>query len=101
MIELDNRVVYWRATKYGPDHIPVHGDLSRQYGQHLRQWSKRYQTFQALPTKAQEDVAVLSMNVAGERTPGVGMRVSQFVFWLEDERTVREIEYDDSVSQEK
>lgn len=111
MIELDNRVVYWRATKYGPASAnsvaatriagPDGKALATYDGHYVKQWVKRYKIFQSLPVSAQEAVAVLSMNTAGERTLGVGMRVSQFVYWLEDARTIREIEHDNTVPQEK
>lgn len=96
MIELDDRVSYWRATKYGPAGMqPV------EAGQYTKQWFKRYKDFSSLPTKAKEAVAVLSMNAIGEVMQGVGIRMNQFTYWLDDSPATVEIETDTSVQKER
>lgn len=108
MIELDNRITYWRATKYGQSSvefgaapIKVEGQAANYDAGYVKQWMKKYPEFKALPTGAKEAVAALSMAGYGERIPKLGYRVSQFVYWLEDQKAIKEIENDNTVPKEK
>jgi hypothetical protein len=108
MIELDNRITYWKATKFGPSSggfglapMKAEGGPANYDAGYIKQWIKKYSEYKKLPTKAKEAVACLSMSGYGERIPKIGYRVSQFVYWLEDPITIKEIENDNSVPKEE
>lgn len=59
-------------------------------------WRLEYPDFMALPERTRVNVAALRMYAANEKVPGLGRRVSDTTFWLDDSPELLE-EYGDVV----
>lgn len=88
---MTDKLDHWRVLKLGvnvtsvaPDSYARSVAAGFDVGCTYEQWRRSYPNFHAMPTKTKEAVAVLKMNQDGEKTEGIGRRVSENTFWLED-----------------
>jgi len=90
VLDVTDKQDHWRVLKLGVNVTSVAPiAYARSFaagleGSNLEQWRRSYPNFHAMPTKTKEAVAVLKMNQDGEKTEGIGRRVSENTFWLED-----------------
>ena len=78
MLDVSDMTSHWRVLKIGD--APLGETMNN-----VEQWRRKYRGFRDLPRKTQEAVAVLRMCDLGEHLTGVGCKVSDNTFWIDDQ----------------
>ena len=91
MIEVADRAQFWRVIKYGSAKaeyglapVKIEGQLVQYDWNYIEEWRRKYKTFQDLPSRTKEAVALLTLCDDNQAVKAVGRRVSRDTFWLDD-----------------
>lgn len=97
MLDVHDMGHAWRVMRVagGLQAIPWYGTVLVSRDEEFAEiWRREYPSFMAMPERTRVSVAVLRMYPDNEKVPGIGRRISDNTFWLDDSPEIME-EYGD------